>query len=67
MLRKLAVIAAVTASFGLGSVGTAAAADTPDPWPILDHSGCYTTPLQCMVEGFLSNLMTGSADSGSAS
>ncbi|TCN58347.1 hypothetical protein EV641_101450 [Rhodococcus sp. SMB37] len=67
MIRKFVVIVAVAAALGVGSAGTAAADAPPvSPLPILDHNGCFTTQLQCMVEGFLFNLVTGSADSGSS-
>lgn len=65
MFRKLAVIAAVTATLGLGSVGTAAADIIPGV-PVIDHHGCNADPVGCALRGFVVGLVslvtTGSAD-----
>jgi hypothetical protein len=70
MLRKLAVVAAVTAMFGLGPVGTAVADTTAPvngPTPMTDFT-CVFVPIapQCIVGALIQTLSSGSASTGSA-
>ena len=65
MLRKLALVGAVTLSLGLGAVGTAAAEPVP-PLPVIDNWGCEAEPLRCHVLNpllaILIGIATGSTD-----
>ncbi|MEE2060664.1 hypothetical protein [Rhodococcus artemisiae] len=64
-MRKLLVIAAATATLGLGIPATAAAAPPQGPWPIPSGPCDYIGPnsLECLL---ITILTTGSANTGSA-